>query len=89
MFRVVARLLVHHGDRSEFARRTVILLDDDGAVGHGAADGIEGGGVSARGQLGSVRVIALVFSVVPGHSFQRGRLVSLPSLWPEPVANVQ
>ena len=64
-----------------------MLLDDNGAVGHGAAGGIEGGRVAARGQLGSVRVIALVFSVVQGHSFKRGRLVSLPSLWPELVAN--
>ena len=44
-----------------------MLLDDDGA-----ADGIEGGGVAARSQMGSVRVIALVFSVVPGHKLTTG-----------------
>ena len=56
MVRVVARLLVHHGDRYEFVRRTVILLDDDGA-----ADGINGGGVEACGQPSPVWVISLVF----------------------------
>ena len=57
---VVARFLVHYCNGSELACRTVVFLDDDGAVGHGTADGIEGGRIQARGQLCAAGVFALV-----------------------------